>query len=82
MYVRQITSEETSTLAEVSHIIKAEKQQKREDIIYKVKQKMLGLMGIGVSILSPVLLEGDATISVIMFPLGIYLIFTREKVMM
>lgn len=82
MYARRITSEETYTLAEAREIIKTERQQKRQETLYKIKQKILGLMGIGVSVLSPILLDGDATIAILMFPLGIYLIFTREKVMM
>lgn len=76
MYARQITSEETYTLAE------AERKAKRETLLYKAKQKLLGVAAIGVSIASPLLLDGDATISVIMLPLGVYMIFTKEKVIM
>ena len=80
MYARQITSEETYTLSEAKRIINAERKAKRELLLYKVKQKLIGLLGIGVSIASPLLLDGDATISLIMLPLGIYMIFTKEKV--
>lgn len=82
MYVRQITSEETYTLQEAKRIINAERQAKRESSIYKVKQKLLGVVAIAASIASPLLLDGDATVSVIMFPLGLYLLFTKEKVIM
>ena len=82
MYARQITSEETYTLEEAKRIINAERQTKRESLLYKAKQKLLGLLAIGVSIASPLLLDGDATISVIMLPLGLYLLFTKEKVVM
>ena len=82
MYARQITSEETYTLSEAKRIINAERQAKRESSIYKVKQKLLGVVAIGVSIASPLLLDGDATISLIMLPLGIYMVFTKEKVIM
>ena len=80
MYAREITSEETYTLAEAKRIINAERQEKRESLLYKAKQKFIGLIAIAVSIASPILLDGDATISVIMLPLGIYMIFTKEKV--
>ena len=80
MYARQITSEETYTLSEAKRIINAERKAKRESLLYKAKQKLLGLLGIGISIVSPLLLDGDATISVIMLPLGIYMIFTKKKV--
>ena len=81
MYARQITSEETYTLAEAKRIINAERQAKRESLLYKAKQKLLGVVAIGVSIASPLLIQ-DATISVIMLPLGLYLLFTKEKVIM
>lgn len=80
MYARQITSEETYTLAEAKRIINAERQAKRESLLYKAKQKLLGILAIAVSIASPILLDGDATISIIMLPLGIYILFTKEKV--
>ena len=80
MYARQITSEETYTLREVRRIINAERQAKRELLLYKAKQKSLGLLAIGVSIATPLLLDGDATISVITLPLGLYLLFTKKKV--
>lgn len=79
MYVRQITSEETYTLAEAKRIIKAENRQKKEEIIYKAKQKLIGFVLLSLSIASPLLIQ-DATISVIMLPLGIYVLFTKEKV--
>ena len=82
MYARQITSEETYTLREARRIINAEHKAKRESLLYKAKQKLLGLLTIGISIASPLLLDGDATISLIMLPLGLYLLFTKEKVIM
>ena len=82
MYARQITSEETYTLSEARRIINAERQAKRESLLCKAKQKILGVVAIGASIASPILLDGDATISVIMLPLGIYMLFTKEKVIM
>ena len=82
MYARQITSEETYTLREAKRIINAERQAKRELLIYKAKQKLIGVVAIGISIVSPLLLDGDATISIIMLPLGIYILFTKEKVVM
>ena len=82
MYARQITSEEIYTLREARRIINAERKAKRETLLYKAKQKLLGVLAIGVSIASPLLLDGDATISLIMLPLGLYFLFTKEKVVM
>ena len=80
MYARQITSEETYTLSEARRIINAERQAKRKSLLYYAKQKFIGMLAIGISIASPILLDGDATISIIMLPLGLYLLFTKEKV--
>lgn len=80
MYARQITSEETYTLAEAKRIIARERAEKREVFLNKAKQKLLGILAIGVSIASPLLLDGDATISVLMLPLGIYAIVTKENI--
>ena len=44
MYARQITSEETYTLSEAKRIINAERQAKREKILYYAKQKLLGIL--------------------------------------
>ena len=53
-----------------------------EDGCYYLKQKALGLAAVGISVASPLLLDGDATISVLMLPLGIFLMVTKEKVCM
>ena len=79
MYTRQITNEKIYTLREAKRIIEAEHKEKRESLLYKAKQKLLGLLAIAVSIASPLLLDGDATISLIMLPLGIYMLFTKER---
>ena len=79
MYARIITSEQKYTIEDAKRIIEAERQAKRESLLYKAKQKLLGLLAITASIASPLLLDGDATISLIMLPLGIYMIFTKER---
>ena len=81
MYARIITSEQKYTIEDAKRIIETERQTKRELLLYKTKQKLLGVLAIGVSIASPLLLE-DVTASVIMLPLGLYLLFTKEKVIM
>ena len=78
MYARQI--EEMYTLKEARRIIEMERVEKREVFLHKTKQKLLGILAIGVSIASPLLL-GDATISIIMLPLGLYVLFTKENIL-
>ena len=55
-------------------------EEKREIFIYFLKQKMMGIALIIISILIPILLDGDATASLLFLPLGIYMLFTKEKV--
>ena len=55
-------------------------EEKKERFFYFLKQKMMGVAMIIISILIPIVNDGDATISLIMLPLGIYVLFTKEKV--
>ena len=76
---RQIISEENRQKA----IRRSErKTRKKAEIIYYIKQKLSGLTMASIGIIVPILLDGDATFSLIVLPLGIYLLFTKEKVMM
>ena len=76
---RQIIEEENKQKA-----IRREerKARKRAETIYYIKQKLSGLTMAAIGIITPILLDGDATFSLIALPVGIYLIFTKEKVMM
>ena len=55
-------------------------KQKTEHLYY-MKQRLSGVMMAAIGIITPFLLDGDATFSLIAFPLGIFLLLTREKVM-
>lgn len=79
MYAKQIISEQTYTLEEAKLIIDKENAQKREEFIHKAKQKAIGILAIGVSIASLLLVQ-DATISVFMLPLGIFALYTKEDI--
>lgn len=48
---------------------------------YFIKQKLCGLAVLAIGISTPILFDGDATVSLFAVPLGLYLIFTRNKVM-
>ena len=84
MYARQITSEETYTLSEARPIINSERKVKRESLFYKTKQKLLGVIAL-LTVVAEFTMgyfnlidQGGAFI--IMLPLGLYLLFTKEKV--
>ena len=83
MYARQITSEETSTLRETKRIINAERKAKRESLLYKAKQKLIGV----VALLTVVaeftmgyfdLIDGGGAF-IFMLPIGLCLLFTKER---
>ena len=84
MYARQITSEETYTLQEARRIIEAERKAKRESLLYKVKQKLLGVVALLTVVAEFVMAHFDLIDQggafIIMLPLGLYLLFTKEKV--
>ena len=60
---------------------KPTRRQKVERVYY-IKQKLSGLTMAAIGIFTPFLLDGDATFSLIALPLGLFLMFTKEKVMM
>ena len=64
---------------EIIHKERAKQKAKRLSIFkQKIKQKMLGIAMIGISVLIPILLK-DITVSVFTLPLGAYLLLTKEK---
>ena len=85
MYARQITSEEAYTLSETKRIINAERQLKRE-LLYKAKQKLLGVVALLTVVAEFTMAHFDLIDQggafIIMLPLGLYLLFTKEKVIM
>ena len=76
---RQIISEENRQKA---IRIAERKARKKAEIIYYIKQKLSGLTLAAVGIITPILLDGDCTFSLFALPFGIWLMFTKEKVMM
>ncbi len=57
---------------------KAELRRKR----YFFKQKMMGVLVLALTMFAIYVLDGDATISFVMVPVGCLLLFSKEKVWM
>lgn len=57
------------------------RSRQRAERLYYIKQRLSGLAMAMIGIISPFLLDGDATVSLFALPLGIFLMLTREKVM-
>lgn len=74
------------TLTEAEKIIdynRSEVKLKRKaERVYYIKQKISGLIMLTIGIITPLLLDGDATFSLFAVPMGIGLIITKKKVMM
>ena len=79
------------TLEEAREILREEARQKRiykqkreakrkAKTMYFLKQKMIGIAMIIISILIPIINDGDATASLLFLPLGVCMLFTKEKV--
>jgi hypothetical protein len=60
--------------------IKRRIKQKTEHLYY-MKQRLSGAIMAAIGIITPFVLDGDATVSLVTLPLGIFLLLTREKVM-
>lgn len=76
---RQIIAEENR---QKSIRMAKRKARKRAETIYYMKQRLSGLTMTAIGIITPILLNGDATFSLIALPLGIWLLSTRKKIMM
>lgn len=76
------TINETMTYSEWERIHTQKARKRKAETIYYIKQKLSGLTMAAVGIITPILLDGDITFSLIALPFGIWLLFTKEKVMM
>ena len=76
------TINETMTYSQWERIHTQKQRKRKAERTYYIKQKLSGLTMAAIGIVMPILLDGDGTFSIIALPLGIYLIFTKEKVMM
>lgn len=55
--------------------------RQRTERLYYMKQRLSGTIMAAIGIAMPFILDGDATVSLVTFPLGIFLMMTKEKVM-
>lgn len=55
--------------------------RQRTEHIYYIKQRFSGAVMTAIGIVMPFVLDGDATLSLVALPLGLFLILTKEKIM-
>lgn len=53
--------------------------RQRTEHLYYIKQRLSGVIMAAIGIVTPFLLYGDATFSLVALPLGIFLLLTHEK---
>lgn len=70
------------TYSELERIHTQNARKRKAERTYYIKQKISGLTLSAIGIIVPIICDGDATFSLIALPLGIWLLFTKEKVMM
>lgn len=71
------------TLEDAEKVINKKKQEilrsKIKDVVYYLKQKLCGAGMVGIGVLFPIIADGDATISLFLVPVGIFLLATKER---
>ena len=55
--------------------------RQRTEHLYYMKQRLSGAIMVAIGIVTPFILDGDATFSLVALPLGVFLLLTQEKVM-
>lgn len=79
--IKENYTEPRYTAIEWKTLEQRKKEYRRNKAIYYIKQKLSGLTMAAIGIITPFLLDGDATFSLIALPLGIYLMVTKSHVM-
>lgn len=73
------------TLDEAERVLRRRNQTimntKRRTSLYFLKQKLSGFVMLAAGIACPILLDREATFSLFAVPLGIFLLFTKQRVM-
>lgn len=55
--------------------------RQRTERLYYIKQRLAGAIMAAIGIATPFLFDGDVTFSLVVLPMGIFLMMTQEKVM-
>ena len=55
--------------------------RQRTEHLYYMRQRISGAIMAAIGIITPFVLDGDVTFSLVALPLGIFLMLTREKIM-
>lgn len=75
---REDAAEEDKQKAKIRGLKRAIKRQRR---LCTIKQKVTGLALIAIGCIIPAILDGDATVSMLLIPMGLYIAITKELVL-
>lgn len=82
MATYRISSDTSMTFSEWERLHNIEKQKRRDVRLYYIKQRTCGFISLVLGVIAPFCCDGDATVSVVaLLPLGLYLMFTKKKIM-
>lgn len=76
--MQAVFKEETENIYTLREISRSKEKQR---IKASVMQKLMGFTMFLVGFITPFILDGDATISIVTIPLGLYLMLTREVIL-
>ena len=62
--------------------LKEYKRRSRSERAYYLKQKICGVVLATIGIVAPIVCDGDATASLLLVPMGLFVLFIKEKVML
>ena len=74
-------TEVLETVMTYSEWLKEYKRRSRAERAYFLKQKLCGVVLAAIGIIVPIVCDGDATASLLLVPMGLFVLFTKEKVM-
>ncbi|MCM1220825.1 MAG: hypothetical protein NC548_40690 [Lachnospiraceae bacterium] len=84
-YISSYIDGYADALEDMRHWWQARRQQERDKQArrqYFLKQRLTGVFLLVFTVLAVIATGGDATIAIITVPLGLYLVFTKEMVIM
>ena len=76
------TIETVMTYSQWEKIHTQKARKRKAERAYFLKQKLCGLVLAAIGIIVPIVCDGDATASLLLVPMGLFVLFTKEKVML
>lgn len=79
--IKENYSEPVYTLQPSRNVILDANRARKANRVYFIKQRLSGLIMAVLAVIIPFIADGDITASTVILPLGLWLIFTKDKLM-